>query len=272
MNIRIADIVIELNLLHLNRFSSVEKYVTDGESEFFINSYNRKYDVPNKEVTLKTQFYDLYDDNDKLIQVQYENDEIIGVIEYIGNVINLFLYKNMFSIEYLLSQYAVAYILKKSNSNSIIMHGSSILYKGRGIIFSAKSGTGKSTHAKLWKKLCECIQINDDKNIVKLVNDELYLYSSPWCGKEGINNNIINRLDAVVFLYQNKENKVRKISKLEGMKLLLQQVEKPTKENVDIWNKVIDKILERPIYLYGCNMEDEAFEVLNERLVNDLCL
>ena len=87
-----------------------------------------------------------------------------------------------------------------------------------------------------------------------------------------LDNNITSTLDCIVFLYQSPTNIVNKISKVEAMKRIIGQVQLPTINNKETWNKIIDKLLELPIYLYGCNMEYEAFETICKELERILCL
>lgn len=56
------------------------------------------------------------------------------------------------------------------------------------------------------------------------------------------------------------------------MRKILGQIQLPTTNNKNSWNLVIDEILELPIYLYGCNMESEAFEIICRKLEEELCL
>ena len=138
-----------------------------------------------------------------------------------------------------------------------------------GIIFSAKSGTGKSTHRRLWEKYGMAICINDDKNIITLEDNTLYITPNPWCGKHMVQNNIKCPLNAIVFLFQSKTNVIVEITKTKAFKLLLGQIMTPNDTNMDKWNKIIDKMLELPIYYYGCNMEEDAYEIIKERIMKD---
>nr|MCR5350277.1 hypothetical protein [Acholeplasmatales bacterium] len=219
-----------------------------------------------------TNYYDLYKlDDDSLYQVQYdENHKLCGTINYKDKEIIIGLFDKSYVNEYLLTQYSYVYIINKSGG--MLMHGSSIKYKNKGIIFTAPSGTGKSTHSRLWQKYTDCEVLNDDKNSLKLIDDKLYLYPSPWSGKHRLDNNIISTLDAIVFLYQNKTNEIKRLRPIEALKLLMPQIELLTSENKDLWNKITDKLIMLPCYRYGCNMEKEAFDLINERLCEDLCL
>ena len=270
INIKIFNHVIGLDLLYLDDFNNSYKYETDEQYEYLFKSIpNMDFIMPRKAPDRITDFYDLYEFDDYRLQIQKTNGEVVGAIKYVGNEVYLYMKEASFAVEYLLSQYAMVYVLNRSGG--ILMHGSSISYKNKGIIFAAKSGTGKSTHTRLWREYIDAVAINDDKNILSIENGKLMLYPSPWSGKHLIDNNIVSSLDCIVFLYQSKENVIKKLKPIEAMKLLLGQILLPNGSNKELWNSIIDKILELPIYSYGCNMEYEAFEVINKELELILC-
>ena len=274
MVIKIANLVIECNLLFIDEFKSINKYESKEKPSYFVNSYIKEFDLSLlTDLKKKTTYYDLYSYNGLLYQVQRTIDGVfLGVIEYDSNRVNIYFKKNSgFLDEYLFTQYVISYFIN-SYSNAILFHSSTISYKNKGIAFSAKSGTGKSTHRRLWQKYSNALAINDDKNIILLDNDKLYIYPNPWSGKHMVDNNIVSSLDAIVFLYQHKTNEVKKLSPFQAMKLILGQIELPTDLNKEIWDKITDKMLNLPIYYYGCNMEKEAFDVIEERISEDLCL
>ena len=73
-------------------------------------------------------------------------------------------------------------------------------------------------------------------------------------------------------VYQNKENVCTKLKPMQAFKLLLTQLEAPSLDNKDRWNNIVDKLVTLPIYRYGCNMEKEAFDVINKIVEEELCL
>ena len=77
------------------------------------------------------------------------------------------------------------------NANGIIFHSSAIAVDGQAYLFTAPSGTGKSTHARLWRELLgdKVIMVNDDKPIVRLIDGEFYVYGTPWNGKHRLSTN-----------------------------------------------------------------------------------
>ena len=67
-----------------------------------------------------------------------------------------------------------------------------------------------------------------------------------------------------------KINEINILPKANAFRLLLGQILQPDNDNIDKWNRIVDKLLELPIYHFGCNMEQEAFKLLNERILKDV--
>ena len=268
--IKIVNKVILLNLIYEESFNSLNKYIIDSNNEdYSIISKIGSIDINNITITNKTEFYDMGIYNNSIIQLQHDgNNKYMGAIIYKDNIIELIMFDGSFNLEYLLSQYAFLYILEHFD-NAIFMHGSSIYYNDIAILFSAKSGTGKSTHRSLWEKYRGSVAINDDKNVIVYENDELVIYPNPWSGKHQIDNNIKAPLKAIVFLYQSKTNEVRRLKPIEGLRLILGQVTKPSHNTKETWNKMIDRLLSVPIYYLGCDISEIAVNTIYERLKSD---
>lgn len=264
MNILAGGIAIKCDFLYEAQFESLNKYQTDITPEFFLSSSFDEPTFEKMDLIEETDYYNLYQTEEGLYQIQIDNKNIVGSILYKNKEVFLFLKRKDFIVEYLLSQYAFVHWIKE-NTNSIFIHSSSISYNNNGVLLCAKSGTGKSTHRRLWEAN-GAICINDDKNVISLIDDELYIMPNPWSGKHFCDNNLKVKLKALVFIYQNPENVINKIGLKEGLMLLLQQIQLPSKKYKENWNKLVDKLLSSCIIKYGCNMENEAFEVLSKYL------
>ncbi len=147
-----------------------------------------------------------------------------------------------------------------------LFHSAVIEYEGEGYAFSAKSGTGKSTHIALWaKKFGKDVHVvNGDKPIMKFSEDgRLYAYGTPWCGKEGWNTNARVPLKAFCFIERAAENTIRKIGADEAVMRIFHQILTPSDlEAVDALFPLLDRTLrEVPCYVLGCNISEEAAEV-----------
>lgn len=105
------------------------------------------------------------------------------------------------------------------------LHSSSVEYEGRAYLFSASSGTGKSTHTRLWQKTFgpEVKLFNDDKTPLRCIDGTWYAYGAPWSGKDNINQNIKVPVGAVCFLKQAPENRIRRLSSREALQRILNQ-------------------------------------------------
>lgn len=157
---------------------------------------------------------------------------------------------------------------KSVEHNVVLCHGSVLEYKGEAYLFTAPSGTGKSTHTRLWREYFgdEVIMINDDKPLLRFEEDGIYAFGTPWDGKHHISNNRNAKLKAICFLSQNKENHIRKISGDEALPMLMNQIYRPRNtegliKTMDYVNVLIEKV---PMYQMGCNMEQEAAQIAYE--------
>ncbi len=148
---------------------------------------------------------------------------------------------------------------------AFLMHCAVIEYEGQGYAFAAASGTGKSTHISLWqKKFGEGVRIiNGDKPIMRFVEDRLYAYGTPWCGKEGYNINASVPLKALCFLERDTTNRISRITPKEAVTRVFHQVLTPSDvETLDAFLPLLDRMLrEVPCYVLGCNISEEAAEV-----------
>lgn len=146
-----------------------------------------------------------------------------------------------------------------------LMHGAVIEVNGVGIMFTAKSGTGKSTHIRLWRKLFgeSCHIVNGDKPLIRLIEGRPVVYGTPWAGKEHWQDNRSAPLRKVCFLERGEENTITEISKNEAFLRVQTQLFMPgsgtkfakTLENLNTFLQNTD------FYVLGCNMELEAAEV-----------
>ena len=152
----------------------------------------------------------------------------------------------------------------------MVLHGSCIAYKGRAIIFSAPSGTGKSTHTELWKRYYpETIHINDDTPVLRLDHpDEVIACGSPWSGKTRLNTNISLPLAAIVFLEQGKENCISPLSKIDAIGRVLGEARKiPFRHAMMKAADLCGMLLERvPVYRLSCDISREAVETVRKEL------
>ncbi len=143
-----------------------------------------------------------------------------------------------------------------------VFHGAAIEYDNAAYLFTAPSGTGKTTHINLWKKnLGDRIGIiNGDKPIIRLA-DRPIVYGTPWAGKEGFCRNTSAPLKAICILKQGKTNKIERLNNSEAINHLMRQVYLP--QNADALNQtlfLLGRLIENTsVYLLECDISDDAF-------------
>ncbi len=147
--------------------------------------------------------------------------------------------------------------------DTVLFHGSVIAVDGQAYLFTAKSGTGKSTHTRLWRELFggRAVMINDDKPLLRLDREgTVYAYGTPWDGKHHLSTCTGAPLKALCILTRDTYNHIEAIEAAQGYELLLQQIYRPA-DGAALMKTLtlLDRILETvPLYKLGCNMEAEA--------------
>lgn len=109
------------------------------------------------------------------------------------------------------------------HQGGLILHASYIIWNDRGILFTAPSGTGKSTQAGLWAEHKEAEIINGDRAVLREKNGRMWAYSLPFAGSSGICVNRSSPVRAIVVLSQAAENSVRELAPTEAVKYLYSQ-------------------------------------------------
>lgn len=153
--------------------------------------------------------------------------------------------------------------------DGLVMHGSAISYEGKGIVFSAPSGTGKSTHAGLWKQRYgeRVLHINDDKPAIRFENGQPIIYGTPWSGKTDTNNNIFAPLKAIVFLKQAPENRIKPLSVEESLMHIYRETVRPFYDEalgVKVLETVERLIQSVPVFLLECTISQQAVELVKD--------
>lgn len=148
-----------------------------------------------------------------------------------------------------------------------LIHGAAITLDDKAYLFTAPSGTGKSTHIRLWKKhLGDRVDIvNGDKPFVSLDLSESghvepRIYGTPWAGKENWQKNRSAPLGGICFLRRGKENKIRKLAPTECLQLLFNQVYLPKDEDAaQLTLALVDQLVQKvPLYLLECDISEGA--------------
>lgn len=112
----------------------------------------------------------------------------------------------------------IAYGLSTSQLDTVAVHTSTITYRGKNVLFLGESGTGKSTHTRLWRENIEgATLLNDDSPILRIKeNGEAWIYGSPWSGKTPCYKNESYPLAGCVRLSQAPYNKIEKLRVIQA--------------------------------------------------------
>ena len=153
----------------------------------------------------------------------------------------------------------------------ILMHGAAIATDNKCYIFTAPSGTGKTTHIQNW---LECIQntivVNGDKPLIDV--SKKLVYGTPWCGKEGMNTNTAVPLAGIIELKRGKNNTIRAVPFRNMLPVLLRQIHIPNFGSSDFSvYHLINCLKDVPCYQLTCNMDRESAIVAYNGLVVPQC-
>lgn len=157
--------------------------------------------------------------------------------------------------------------------NALLLHASHISYHGKAILFTAPSGTGKSTQAALWEKHEKAEVINGDRAIVKQEEAGFYAWGVPYSGSSQISKQSCLPLGAIVYLKQAETNSIRRIAGLAAFKAIWEGCSLDTWSREDV-AKLTDTVLaaaqQAKIYLLECTPTEEAVRVLKEMLDQEM--
>jgi hypothetical protein len=144
----------------------------------------------------------------------------------------------------------------------LLMHGAVVAVDGQAYLFTAKSGTGKTTHTRLWMRQFgdRAVMVNGDKPLLHITSEGVTVYGTPWDGKEHLSTNTSCPLKALCILTRSETNHIERISKKEALPMLCQQSYRPcspigAQKTLALVDRLGSSV---PLYRLGCNMEPEA--------------
>ena len=174
-----------------------------------------------------------------------------------GYIENIFLYRSL--------------CLQIPQRNRLLLHASVLDFNGSGYAFLGRSGTGKSTHTRLWLQyLSNTFVVNGDKPFLQETADCFIAYGPPWQGKEGWGAKTEAPLRGLCFMERGTENRIRRLAPAEAVDRVFRQMLKPkdaagVAETLRLADLMIRKI---PVYLLSCNISEDAarlsFETMTE--------
>lgn len=258
----------------------VRKYIVSEDTDCQVTiTYNENDNIriPDCEIVKKDGFrifakgencimqYDILNDDEYSALILANNDwtnikcELCDVEDLGGASLNI----RQFNMIGMVIKYIVMHY------SGMSLHSSSISYKDSGVMFSANSGTGKSTHTRLWRKVFDdvCI-VNDDMPVIRYIDDVWYLFGCPWSGKTEINSNVKVPLKALVFLERGTVNEIERIYAPECVFKIINQTLLPAYKNLTekVMANITKLVEDIPIYRLKCTISEEAPKVVAKEL------
>ncbi len=159
------------------------------------------------------------------------------------------------------------------NHQAFILHSSFISWQNNGILFTAPSGTGKSTQADLWKKYEDADIYNGDRTIIRKIDGKYYGFGSPYAGSSGIYRNESAPIKAIVVIEQGPDNVIRRLHGREAFLPLFRET------LMNTWNKeymekmtdlLMDAACQIPIYHLSCRPDQDAVNTVKNEILQVL--
>ena len=152
-----------------------------------------------------------------------------------------------------------------SENSAIAIHSSVIVSRERGVLFLGESGTGKSTHTRLWRENIEgATLLNDDSPIVRIVDGKALVFGSPWSGKTPCYKNADVPVGAIIKLSQAPHNKLETISLPQAYAYMLSSTSGLKMEQTmadNMFETIKHIITHTPCYHLACLPNEEAAKV-----------
>lgn len=147
----------------------------------------------------------------------------------------------------------------------LLIHGSAIAADGKGYLFLARSGTGKSTHTRLWQQLLghRAVMINDDKPFLRFRDEDILLCGAPWSGKHGLDANISVPLAGICLLERGLENRIHPLPAADALPMLEKQAwQSPDPAGQALTKTLILRLCRQvPTWHLTCNKDLQAAQV-----------
>jgi len=231
--IKIAEFVFEIETNFSDTKEMCKDYLTDENSDFLV-SINKEDLVYEKEKSIKEAIYE------GITPEEFSDAylETIAVYRKIAEYISV--------------------------HSASVFHGCLVSLNNEGYLFTGRSGIGKSTHVNNWVKMYpDCIIVNGDKPILKIVGDDVIGFGTPWSGKENLNTNSSVKLKAIIVLTRDLVNHIEKISINDALPSLLSSTYRSSSNNgiknaLEFVAHIGSKV---ELYKLGCNMDKESAKV-----------
>jgi hypothetical protein len=221
--------------------NNIEAYQTSVQSKYEIKTRLVDHIEPKSDPYMKDTYRRFYQEKDMhTLQVVDLNGsvkyEIKRTLDYQKVTISMVerLSKKPSEMEYIFI--SMLFLDIATLEGFIPLHASCVIKNHEAYMFSAPSGTGKSTHAGFYTSELESYILNDDKPIIK----DMKVYGTPFSGKTALNQNAFYPLKAIYFIEQGSIDTIQTLSIDESSKLLLKNIARPTTK--ETWEALLPAI------------------------------
>ena len=162
----------------------------------------------------------------------------------------------------------LAFSLASARFDTLMVHSSVVSHNGKGWMFLGKSGTGKSTHSRLWlENIKGCSLMNDDHPVIRIVDGVAYVFGSPWSGKTPCYKNVSAPIGGIVRLNQAPYNSISRPDVLRSYAALVPSFSGISwdKASADGRNATIERIIRTvPVWNLDCLPDADAAFVCHD--------
>ncbi len=239
ITIRFADVTVSVDFVFKKTINFFTKYITTEPA---------KYHITSTKESIQKQY-------DEWLKIATEEEKAAGITKY--------------TLEYASVHYQISEILL--DEGYLLFHGSALAVDGNVYIFTAPSGTGKSTHAALWRELLgdKVTMVNDDKPYLICRDNKVYACGTPWDGKHRLSNDVMLPVKAICRLKRGETNHIEPITLTQAFDTIYRQIlqfdtEEQLKKVLELLAQIIHGV---SFYKLTCNMELQAAKVAYEALV-----
>lgn len=151
----------------------------------------------------------------------------------------------------------------------VVFHCSYVSYNGRAILFTAPSGTGKSTQAELWRELRSAGIINGDRAVIRSTEAGIAACGIPFAGSSEYCHNETLPIIAIVYLAQAPQTTIRPLGGYEAFRCIWEGCSINTWDKGDITRAadLVQQIVEEiPVYYLPCTPDESAVQAVEEVL------
>ena len=213
---------------------------------------------------LETRYLNLSGEN-RIYAVSRELDASHTLVEVAQDELKYFEFDNVFGSLLSLERRQASY-------GAFVLHSAYMIYNDEAILFTAPSGTGKSTQAELWRKHRGAEVINGDRCLLQFRDGKLRAFGWPVCGSSGICQNRSYPVRAIVVLEQARENRADRLSSREYILRLMREItiNYHNREFFDRAMNFIDRLTaEADLWRLQCDISEQAVECLHQALYGE---